>query len=83
MRHRCAILDDYQNVALQMADWSPVIEDLDLKVFNAPLGDEAQVVEALRGFEIICLILQRRPIATFWYAAPNRRVMRRRNSRGA
>jgi len=38
MRHRCAILDDYQNVALQMADWSPVIEDLELKVFKTPLG---------------------------------------------
>jgi phosphoglycerate dehydrogenase-like enzyme len=61
MRHRCAILDDYQNVALQMADWSPVAEDLDLKVFNAPLGDEARVIEVLRGFEIICLMRERTP----------------------
>ena len=27
--HRCAILDDYQNVALQMADWSGLAHDVD------------------------------------------------------
>jgi len=68
MRHRCAILDDYQNVALQMADWSPVIEDLDLKVFNAPLGDAARVIEALRGFEIVCLMRERTPFTRHIFA---------------
>lgn len=59
MRHRCAILDDYQNVALRMADWSKVSADLDIKVFNAPLGGEQQVIQALRGFEIVCLMRER------------------------
>ena len=31
---RCAILDDYQNVALKMTDWSKVAGDLDIKVFS-------------------------------------------------
>jgi len=61
MRHRCAILDDYQNVALQMADWSLVSNDVDIKVFNASLGNEAQVIAALRGFEIVCLMRERTP----------------------
>ena len=34
MAHRCAILDDYQNVALKLADWS--IPDVEVKVFNDP-----------------------------------------------
>src|SRR5947199_375791 len=36
-RHRCAILDDYQNIALTAADWSKVLGDLDIKVFNTYL----------------------------------------------
>ena len=36
MRYRCAILDDYQNVALKLADWSKLAGDVDIKVFNQP-----------------------------------------------
>jgi hypothetical protein len=32
---RIAILDDYQNVALELADWSPVTEKATVTVFNA------------------------------------------------
>ena len=31
---RIAVLDDYQNVALQMADWSAVTDRADVTVFN-------------------------------------------------
>ena len=31
---RCAILDDYQNVALKMADWSRFRTRVDIKVFD-------------------------------------------------
>jgi phosphoglycerate dehydrogenase-like enzyme len=61
MRQRCAILDDYQNVALKMADWSPLTNDLDIKVFNAPLGNEAQIIKALRPFTVICVMRERTP----------------------
>jgi phosphoglycerate dehydrogenase-like enzyme len=59
MPHRCAILDDYQNVALKMADWSPVKDELDIKVFNEPLGGAEQVVKALQGFPIVCAMRER------------------------
>ena len=48
-RHRCAILDDYQNVALRMADWSGVSGDLEIEVFDQHLGGPDKVVEALQG----------------------------------
>ncbi len=59
MRHRCAILDDYQNVALSVADWSSVKRDADITVFNEPLG--GKVTEALRDFSILCLMRERTP----------------------
>ncbi len=61
MRHRCAILDDYQNVALTLADWSGLAEKADIEVFNAPLGGPDQVVAALKDKTILCLMRERTP----------------------
>jgi phosphoglycerate dehydrogenase-like enzyme len=58
---RCAILDDYQNVALKMADWSKVAGDLDIKVFDKHLGDTEEAARALQGFPIICAMRERTP----------------------
>ena len=58
-RRSCAILDDYQDVALKLADWSKVASDLDIKVFNAHLGAQDRVIEALQDFEIICAMRER------------------------
>jgi phosphoglycerate dehydrogenase-like enzyme len=52
--NRIAILDDYQNVALEMADWSW----LDVTVFNEPLTNPA---EQLKNFQIICIMRERTP----------------------
>ena len=43
MPQRCVILDDYQNVALKMADWSPVGGDLDITVHEAHLVEGSMV----------------------------------------
>ena len=37
-RLRCAILDDYLNVALSVADWSKVSDRVDITVFNQPFA---------------------------------------------
>ena len=34
MAVRVAILDDYQNVALKLADWSKLGKDVEIKVYN-------------------------------------------------
>jgi D-3-phosphoglycerate dehydrogenase len=59
MTYRLAILDDYQNVALKLADWSSVTGDLDIKVFNHHLGDDDAVIQALQGFQIIKAMRER------------------------
>jgi phosphoglycerate dehydrogenase-like enzyme len=60
-KQRCAILDDYQDVALKMADWSKVADDLDIKVFNEPLGGADAVARALQGFAIVVAMRERTP----------------------
>jgi len=59
MPHRCAILDDYQNVALKLADWS--IPDVEVKAFNQPFADQAAAVSALKDFDIVCMMRERTP----------------------
>ncbi len=56
---RCAILDDYQNVALKMTDWSNVTGDLEIKVFNGHLGAADKVIAALKGYAIVCAMRER------------------------
>jgi D-3-phosphoglycerate dehydrogenase len=58
MRYRGAILDDYNNVALKLADWSKVGE-VEFKVFNKTLGDRDTVVAALQGMDVVCLMRER------------------------
>jgi D-3-phosphoglycerate dehydrogenase len=61
MAVRCAILDDYQNVALKLADWSKISRDVELKVFTEHLGGADNVVKALQGFAIVSMMRERTP----------------------
>ena len=42
---KIAILDDYQNVALIMADWSALAGRAEITVFNEHLADPGAIVE--------------------------------------
>jgi phosphoglycerate dehydrogenase-like enzyme len=55
---RVAILDDYAGVALDLADWSPVQKRSEVTVFERHLS-EAEAVEALRPFDVICTLRER------------------------
>jgi phosphoglycerate dehydrogenase-like enzyme len=61
MRYRCAVLDDYQNVALKFADWEQIAADVDVTVFNTPMSGPDEVQRALRDFHIVCMMRERTP----------------------
>ena len=60
-RLRCAILDDYFDVALTLADWSAISDRVDVSVFNHPFASEQAAASALGDFEIICAMRERTP----------------------
>src|SRR6202021_2258963 len=66
---RCAILDDYTNVSLQMADWSRVEDRVDITVFNEPFASMEAAAGALKDFEIICAMRERTPFPRALFAA--------------
>jgi D-3-phosphoglycerate dehydrogenase len=58
-KHRCAVLDDYQNVAMTIADWSSLVGDVDFTVFNRPLGTHDQIAQKLQDFDMLVLTRER------------------------
>ena len=61
MGMRVAVLDDYQNVASQMTDWSVLPSDVQVQVFRDHLADPQEVAQRLRGFEIVMAMRERTP----------------------
>ena len=59
---KVAILDDYQGVAEQLADWSNVNNTCDLKVFTQPFENEDHAIENLNDFEALLIMRERTPI---------------------
>jgi phosphoglycerate dehydrogenase-like enzyme len=60
MAYRCAIIDDYQNVALKLADWSKVTKDVDIKVFTeAVRRSDADTIRDLKDFDIVVMMRER------------------------
>jgi phosphoglycerate dehydrogenase-like enzyme len=58
-RLKIGILDDYQNVALSLADWSSL--DADIEVFTTPFSDEDEVVGRLADFDVLVAMRERTP----------------------
>jgi phosphoglycerate dehydrogenase-like enzyme len=58
---RLSILDDYQVVALTMADWSPLQGRVEIVVERKPFADEDAAARALAGSEIVAAMRERTP----------------------
>ena len=54
---KLAVLDDYQRLALEYADWKS-LKGVDVRVFDRPL---ARPEEELKAFDIVCLMRERTP----------------------
>lgn len=54
---RIAVLDDYQNVALNYADWS--VLDVEIAVFTEHISNGDALVAALEGFDVVVAMRER------------------------
>ena len=59
--YRLAILDDYQQVSGGYADWASLGSGVSVTVFSKPFTSEADVVQALLGFDVVVAMRQRTP----------------------
>jgi phosphoglycerate dehydrogenase-like enzyme len=81
---RIAVLDDYQNVALELADWSAVRARARIDVYNDHLADADAVVERLLPYDIVCVMRERTPLRRdIIERLPNLRLIASTGSRNA
>ncbi|MEV0094646.1 D-2-hydroxyacid dehydrogenase family protein [Streptomyces sp. NPDC050738] len=59
MKLRCAVLDDFQNVATTMADWTPLAEQVEVVTFPDHFPSEDELATALTDFDIVITLRER------------------------
>jgi phosphoglycerate dehydrogenase-like enzyme len=62
MTVKIAVLDDYQGVAFNLADWSAVVQRAQVDVFRDHLADPSAVVKRLAPYDIVCVMRERTPL---------------------
>ena len=62
MKLKCAILDDYQQVALSMADWSALGDRVEVFSIGQHFSDEAELAVHLQDCAILVIMRERTPI---------------------
>jgi phosphoglycerate dehydrogenase-like enzyme len=74
-RLRIAVLDDFQNVARQLGDWSR-LPDAEVRSFTDHLDDEDALAARLQPFDVVCLMRERTPMpATLLARLPRLRLI--------
>src|SRR5260370_11682975 len=61
-KYQIAVLDDYQNVALESADWSVLRDRAEISVFQNHVADPDAVIERLLPFDVVCVMRERTPL---------------------
>src|SRR6202795_3839147 len=61
-KYKIAVLDDYQNAALESADWSVLRDQANIAVFQDHLADPDAVIERLLPFDVVCVMRERTPL---------------------
>ncbi|WP_405809003.1 D-2-hydroxyacid dehydrogenase family protein [Streptomyces sp. NBC_00210] len=68
MKLRCAVLDDYQDVALSLADWSALAKDIEVRSLHSHFTTEEEVAEAVGDCEILVVMRERTPFPESMFA---------------
>lgn len=74
--HRVAVLDDYQGVAFEMADWSTLGDSVEVIAFRDCVSNPDELVSRLQHFDIIAAMRERTPFPrTILKRLPNLRLL--------
>lgn len=68
MKLNCAVLDDYQGVALAAADWSRISGTVDVRVLREHLTGHERLVEEIGDCEIVVVMRERTPFTAELFA---------------
>ena len=60
---KVAVLDDYQNVTHNFANWDSLENQIELSVINKYIGADEDLSDQLKDFEVLCLMRERTPLS--------------------
>jgi phosphoglycerate dehydrogenase-like enzyme len=81
---KIALLDDYQRVAREFADWTRLPEGSELVVFDRHLAEPEELVKALEPYAVLVLMRERTPMpASLLERLPNLRLLVTTGARNA
>jgi len=59
---KIAVLDDYQDVAMEMADWTAVNYQAEVIVYNDHISEPGPLIDRLQPFDVVCVMRERTPL---------------------
>ncbi|WP_206502913.1 D-2-hydroxyacid dehydrogenase family protein [Streptomyces chrestomyceticus] len=68
MHLRCAVLDDFQDIATTAADWAPVQDRVDVVPFTRHFATEDELAAVLADFDIVVTLRERVPFPASLFA---------------
>jgi len=81
---KIAILDDYQQIAMQSADWSSLPKGTEVKSFSQNIADQAELVKQLQPYDVIIAMRERTPFpAQVIESLPNLKLLVSTGARNA
>jgi len=81
---KIAVLDDYQNIALKMEDWSSIPGNPEIRVFNDHVSEEDSFAKRLFPFDVVCIMRERTLLSgTLLDRLPNLKLIASTGSRNA
>src|SRR5258708_34031830 len=84
VRVKVAVLDDYPNLAMRMADWSALKDRATITFFNDHVAGADAVVERLHPFDVVNIMRERTPLSREIIARlPNLKLIASTGSRNA
>ena len=64
-----AVLDDYQEIARDYADWDSLAPEAEVTIFHGHIPGDASLAEHLAGFEVVVAMRERTPFTAKRFAA--------------
>src|SRR5580704_17973125 len=61
-KYKIAVLDDYQNVTLESADWSVLPTERTSPYFRTASQNRRPLIERLLPFDVVCVMRERSPL---------------------
>ncbi|WP_072334714.1 D-2-hydroxyacid dehydrogenase family protein [Thermoactinomyces sp. DSM 45891] len=61
MKWKCVILDDYQNVAMKITDWSAIADKVEVTSIHHYIENEDELVNTIQDYEIVVIMRERTP----------------------